>query len=66
VRCGTHLLLLLGVVGVVALLDGHLLLLLLGGVEVDWEVDELGVALDQALEALLLQELEAVLLEREH
>merc|ERR1719482_1537300 len=61
------LLLLLLVVGalVVALLDRHLLLLLLGRVQVDREVDELGVALDEALEALLLEELEAVLLERE-
>ena len=45
---------------------GHLLLLLLGRVQVDWEVDELGVALDEPLEPLFLEELEAVLLEGEH
>ena len=34
----------------------------LSGEQVDGEVDELGVALDQALETLLLEELQAVLL----
>mmetsp|Transcript_27442 Transcript_27442/g.80458 ORF Transcript_27442/g.80458 Transcript_27442/m.80458 type:complete len:276 (-) Transcript_27442:159-986(-) len=66
-RLGLHSVLALALLVVlVALLDGHLLLLLLGRVQVDWEVDELGVALDEPLEPLFLEELEAVLLEGEH
>mmetsp|Transcript_858 Transcript_858/g.2667 ORF Transcript_858/g.2667 Transcript_858/m.2667 type:complete len:639 (-) Transcript_858:40-1956(-) len=46
-----------------AVVDGHLLLLLLGRVQEDREVDELGVVLDEAAQPLLLEELEAVLLQ---